>query len=168
MRLDKKTGLAHSEFSEVADGGSWQERRSLETWWKNRDILNFLWPQIVRAAHRRRGDSPGLSRDFEGCTGRCGSDRQPRLPIDVFWRARPATRNRHGGRECDRARLGKTRPCPFESGSAVCCREVFGQVTKGFFDSLSCGVVTILEVFERWRCETDLPHCSSRNAALKE
>ena len=45
---------------------------------------------------------------------------------------------------------------------------VFGEVTKGFSDSLSRGVVTILEVFERLRCETDLPHCSSPNAALKE
>jgi hypothetical protein len=45
---------------------------------------------------------------------------------------------------------------------------VFGQMTEGFFDSFSRGVVTILEVFERLRCETDLPHCSSPNAALKE
>lgn len=45
---------------------------------------------------------------------------------------------------------------------------VFGQVTEGFFDSFSRGVVTILEVFESLRCETNLPHCSSPNAALKE
>ena len=45
---------------------------------------------------------------------------------------------------------------------------VFGEVTEGFFDSFSRGVVTALEVFERLRCETDLPHCSSPNAALKE
>ena len=45
---------------------------------------------------------------------------------------------------------------------------VFGEVTEGFFDSFSRGVVTILEVFERLRCETDLPHCFSPNAALKE
>mgnify|MGYP001587564917 CR=1 FL=1 len=45
---------------------------------------------------------------------------------------------------------------------------MFGQVTESFFDSFSCGVVTILEVFEGLRCETDLPHCSSPNAALKE
>ena len=45
---------------------------------------------------------------------------------------------------------------------------VFGEVTEGFFDSFSRGVVTILEVFERLRCETNLPHCSSPNAALKE
>jgi hypothetical protein len=43
-----------------------------------------------------------------------------------------------------------------------------GEVTEGFFDSFSRGVVTILEVFEGLRCETDLPHCSSPNAALKE
>jgi hypothetical protein len=30
------------------------------------------------------------------------------------------------------------------------------------------GGVTILEVLERLRCETNLPHCSSPNAALKE
>jgi len=41
-------------------------------------------------------------------------------------------------------------------------------VTEGFFDSFSRGVVTILEVFEGLRRETDLPHCSSPNAALKE
>lgn len=45
---------------------------------------------------------------------------------------------------------------------------VLGEVTDGFFDSFSRGVVTILEVFESLRCETDLPHCSSPNAALKE
>jgi len=45
---------------------------------------------------------------------------------------------------------------------------VFGQVTEGFFDSFSRGVVTILEVFERLRCETDLPPCSSPNTSLKE
>jgi hypothetical protein len=45
---------------------------------------------------------------------------------------------------------------------------VFGEVTEGFFDSFSRGVVTILEIFERLRCETDLPHCSSPNTALKE
>jgi hypothetical protein len=45
---------------------------------------------------------------------------------------------------------------------------VFGQVAEGFFDSFSCGVVTILEVFKGLRSETDLPHCSSPNVALKE
>ena len=45
---------------------------------------------------------------------------------------------------------------------------VLGEVTERFLDSFSCGVVTILEVFERLRCETDLSHCSSPNAALKE
>ena len=45
---------------------------------------------------------------------------------------------------------------------------VLGEVTEGFFDSFSCGVVTILEVFEGLRGETNLPHCSSPNAALKE
>ncbi len=45
---------------------------------------------------------------------------------------------------------------------------VFGQVTEGFFDSFSRGVVTILKVFERLRRETNLPHCSSSNTALKE
>jgi hypothetical protein len=45
---------------------------------------------------------------------------------------------------------------------------MIGEVTEGFFDSFSCGVVTILEVFDRLRCETNLPHCSSPNAALKE
>jgi len=45
---------------------------------------------------------------------------------------------------------------------------VFGEVTERFFDSFSCGIITILEIFEGLRCETDLPHCSSPNAALKE
>jgi hypothetical protein len=45
---------------------------------------------------------------------------------------------------------------------------VLGEVTERFFDSFSRGVVTILEVFESLRCEADLPHCSSPNAALKE
>ena len=43
---------------------------------------------------------------------------------------------------------------------------MLGEVTEGFFDSLSRGVVTILEVFESlWR-ETDLPQCSSPNTSL--
>ena len=45
---------------------------------------------------------------------------------------------------------------------------MLGEVAEGFFDSFSCWVVTILEVFEGLRGETDLPHCSSPNAALKE
>ena len=45
---------------------------------------------------------------------------------------------------------------------------MIGEVTEGFLDSFSRGVVTALEVFERLRCETDLPHCSPPNAALKE
>ena len=45
---------------------------------------------------------------------------------------------------------------------------MLGEVTERFFDSFSCGIVTILEIFEGLRCETDLPHCSSPNAALKE
>lgn len=45
---------------------------------------------------------------------------------------------------------------------------MLSEVTEGFFDSFSRGVVTILEVFESLRCETDLPHSSSPNASLKE
>ena len=45
---------------------------------------------------------------------------------------------------------------------------VLGEVTERFFDSFSRGVVTILEVFDRLRCETDLPPCSSPNTSLKE
>ena len=35
---------------------------------------------------------------------------------------------------------------------------MLGQMTKGFFDSFSRGVVKILQVFEDLRRETDLPH----------
>ena len=45
---------------------------------------------------------------------------------------------------------------------------VLSEMTEGFFDSFSRGVVTIFEIFKGLRCETDLPHCSSPNAALKE
>ena len=45
---------------------------------------------------------------------------------------------------------------------------VLGEVTERFLDSLSRGVVTIFEIFKSLRCEADLPHCSSPNAALKE
>ena len=45
---------------------------------------------------------------------------------------------------------------------------MLGEVTERFFDSFSRGVVTILEIFECLQCETDLPHCSSPNTALKE
>ena len=137
----------HSEFSDISRGGA-----------------------DGSGDHRSAGIRRGLAETLRVAPKDAGATTLPtdrRLCV-VRQRARPASLNRNGDRECDRARLGKTRPCPFESGSAVCCREVFGQVTKGFFDSLSCGVVTILEVFERLRCETDLPHCSSQNAALKE
>jgi hypothetical protein len=42
---------------------------------------------------------------------------------------------------------------------------MLSEVMEGFFDSFSRGVVTILEGL--W-CETDLPHCSSPKASLKE
>ena len=45
---------------------------------------------------------------------------------------------------------------------------VVRQVTERFLHSFSREIITILEIFERLRCETDLPHCSSPNAALKE
>ena len=45
---------------------------------------------------------------------------------------------------------------------------VLSEMTEGFFDSFSRGVVTILEVFDRLRCETDLSHCSSPKTSLKE
>ena len=45
---------------------------------------------------------------------------------------------------------------------------MIGEVTERFFHSFSRGVATILEVFERLRCETDLPPCSSPNTSLKE
>ena len=35
---------------------------------------------------------------------------------------------------------------------------VLGEVTERFFDSFSRGAVTILEVFDGLRCETDLSH----------
>lgn len=103
-----------------------------------------------------------------------GNARATALPTDrrlcvVRWRARPATRNRYGGRECDRARPGRTRLCLFGSDLSVACRRARVQRGDGgFFDSFSRGVVTIFEVFERLWGETDLPHCSSQNAALKE
>ncbi|MBM2846491.1 MAG: hypothetical protein HW407_1803 [Bacteroidetes bacterium] len=50
----------------------------------------------------------------------------------------------------------------------VAVERIIGEVTERFFDSLSRGVVTIFEIFKGLRCETDLPHCSSPNAALKE
>ena len=45
---------------------------------------------------------------------------------------------------------------------------MFCQMEERFFDSLSRGVITTLEVFEGLWCETDLPHCSSPNTSLKE
>ena len=83
---------------------------------ENRDILNFLISQ-------------GLA-DVE-VTGGTGATT---LPIDrrlrvVRWRARPATRNRHGGRECDRVRPGRTRPSLFESDLSAACRR--GGVRRG-------------------------------------
>jgi hypothetical protein len=45
---------------------------------------------------------------------------------------------------------------------------MLGQVTEGFFHSLSRGIVTIFEIFKGLRSETDLSHCSSPNASLKE
>ena len=54
------------------------------------------------------------------------------------------------------------------SFQGLAVERMIGKVTERFFHSFSRGVLTILEVFERLRCETDLPHCFSPNAALKE
>ena len=45
---------------------------------------------------------------------------------------------------------------------------VLGQVAEGFFASFSRGIATILEVFDGVRRKTNLPHCSSPNADVKE
>jgi len=45
---------------------------------------------------------------------------------------------------------------------------VLGQVAEGFFASFSRGTATILEVFDGVRRKTNLPHCSSPNADVKE
>jgi len=104
---------------------------------------------------------------------RCWNDRRPYLPIDVFAgfdgehvqpiRTDTAVENAIGPDSVrpDLVSLEVT----FQRFAV---EGVFGEVTEGFFDSFSRGVVTILEVFEGLRRETDLPHCSSPNAALKE
>lgn len=45
---------------------------------------------------------------------------------------------------------------------------MLSEMTEGFFDSFSRGVVTMFEVFKGLGGETDLPHCSSPKASLKE
>jgi hypothetical protein len=100
-------------------------------------------------------------------------DTRPRLPIDVF----PMFDGEHvqplGTDTAVENTIGPDSVGPDllflkVAFQRFAVERMLGEVTEGFFDSFSRGVVTILEVFERLRRETDLPHCSSPNAALKE
>ena len=100
-------------------------------------------------------------------------ERQPRLPIDVIaWfdgeyvqplRADAAVENAIGPDP-----VGPELLFLEVTFQWLAVERVFSEVTEDFFDSFSCGVVTTLGVLEHLWSETDLPHCSSPNAALKE
>ena len=102
-----------------------------------------------------------------------GAAQLPCLPIDVFtvfdgeyiqqFRADTAVENTIGPDS-----VGPDLLFLKVTFQRLAVERVLGEVTEGFFDSFSRGIVAALEVFERLRCETDLPHCSSPNAALKE
>ena len=103
-----------------------------------------------------------------GCAGKL-----PGLPIDVFavfdgeyiqqFRADTAVENTIGPDS-----VGPDLVLLKVAFQRFAIEGVLGEVTERFFDSFSRGVVTIFEIFKGLRCETDLPHCSSPNAALKE
>ena len=100
-------------------------------------------------------------------------ERLPRLPIDVFAvfereHVQPTGTDSTVEHAIGPDPVGPDLVFLEVTFQRLAVEEVFGEVTEGFFDSFSRGVVTILEAFERLRCETDLPHCSSPNAALKE
>ncbi len=100
-------------------------------------------------------------------------ERLPRLPIDVFavfdrehvqpFRTDAAVKNAIGPDP-----VGPDLVLLEVAFQRLAFEGMLGEVTKGFFDSFSRGVVTIFKVFERLRGKTNLPHCSSPNVALKE
>ena len=144
---------------------------------ENGDILNFSISQVVgRARAEVTGGAwtrRGSGSVHEGYARMCGQNCQAYLPIDVF-----AVFDREHVQPIgtDTAVENTIRPDPIGPDllllkmtfQRLAVEGVFGEVTEGFFDPFSCGIITILEVFERLRCEADLPHCSSPNAALKE
>ena len=127
---------------------------------------------LGRENHRRRRGSPRLSRDFVGVTGRM-RELRPYLPIDVFaWfdgeHVQPLGTDTAVENAIGPDPVGPDLVLLKVTFQRLAVEEVFGKVTERFFDSLLLGFVTILEIFEGLRCETDLPHCSSPNTALKE
>ena len=116
------------------------------------------------------GVRPGRARE-----GRAGKmrERLSHLPIDVFavfdgeyvqpFRAGSAVTNAIGPDP-----VGPDLVFLKVTFQRLAVERMHREVTEGFFDSFSCRAVTILKVFERLRCETDLPHCSSPKASLKE
>ena len=100
-------------------------------------------------------------------------ERLPRLPIDVFAvfdgeHVQPLGTDTAVENTIGPDSVGPDLALLKVAFQRLAVEGMLGKVTEGFFDSFSRGVVTILEAFERLRCETDLPHCSSPNAALKE
>ena len=115
---------------------------------KNADILNFLMPQAVKTS-------------------------SPCLPIDVFaWfdgeHVQPLGTDTAIENAIGPDPVGPDLVLLEVAFQRFAVEGVLSEMTEGFFDSFSRGVVTIFEIFKGLRCETDLPHCSSPNAALKE
>ena len=87
---------------------------------------------------------PGISRDFEGCTGRCGHNCQAYLPIDVFSVFEGEHVQPLGTDSTVENAIG---PDPVGADllflnvtfQRLAVEGVFGEVTKGFFDTFSRG-----------------------------
>ena len=107
--LDEKSW--HSKFPDLAGNGSWQERK------------------ITGGAGIRLGlaETLGVAPEDAGAT----APPTDRRLCGVRRRARPTTLNRFGGRACDRARYGRTRPCLFGSDLSEVCRRGDAQRDDG-------------------------------------
>ena len=131
--------------------------------------MGLVGGKITGGAGTRRGSGSV----HEGYARMCGHNCQAYLPIDVF-----AVFDREHVQPIGSDTAVENAIGPDPVGPALVLLKVafqrfavegvLGEVTERFLDSLSRGAVTIFEIFKSLRCETDLPHCSSPNVALKE
>jgi len=125
--------------------------------------------EVTGGAEPRRGSGSV----HEGYARVCGHNCQAHLPIDVFAvfdgeHVQPLGTDTTVENTIGPDAVGPDLLLLKVAFQRLAVEGMLGEVTERFFDSFSRGVVTILEIFECLQCETDLPHCSSPNTALKE
>ena len=154
----------HSAFPDIL---AW-ERRSQEA---RRPAE--AWPQELIEAVREFLRTFHLAEPVRVAMGGARTTGSPHLPIDVFamfdgeyvqpLRADAAVKNTIGPDS-----VGPNLILLKVALQWFAIKGVLSEMTERFFHSFSRGVVTILEVFDRLRCETDLSHCSSPKTSLKK